>query len=78
MNDYLKSIAAVLNIHKKITCHTARHTFAVQFLERGGRMEILQKLLGHSSIKTTGIYGKISTLLTDEEMVKVWGAKNPV
>jgi integrase/recombinase XerC len=72
MNDYLKIIMASLNIDKRVTCHTARHTFAVQFLERGGRIEILSTLLGHTSLKTTQIYAKISNPLADAEMKKVW------
>ena len=72
MNDYLKIIAASLGIEKNVTVHLARHSFAVAFLQRGGRLELLQKILGHSTIKTTGIYAKISNLTVDEEMLKVW------
>lgn len=71
-NDYLKSIADIVGIDKKITMHIARHTFCVQFLEKGGRLEILSKIIGHSSIKTTQIYAKISTKLADAEMERVW------
>lgn len=74
-NDYLKLIGAACGIDKKFTFHLARHTFAVQFLERGGRLEILSKILGHSSIKTTQIYGKISTPIADAEMKKVWDSE---
>jgi len=41
--------------------HTTRHTFAVRWLRRGGRLETLSKLMGHSSIATTAdVYGGIS------------------
>lgn len=72
-NDYIKIIMAAIGVDKKISFHNARHTFAVEFLNRGGRIEILSKLLGHSSLKTTQIYAKISTKLADAEMQKVWG-----
>lgn len=72
---YLKLIAIACNIKKVIKFHLGRHTFAVQFLERGGRMEILSIILGHSSIKTTQIYGKISNPLADAEMKKVWDSE---
>jgi integrase/recombinase XerD len=72
MNDYLKIIAAGLGIDKKVTVHLARHTFAVEFLSRGGRLEILSKIMGHSILKTTSIYAKISDNLADSEMRRVW------
>ncbi|MEX0925778.1 MAG: tyrosine-type recombinase/integrase [Dehalococcoidia bacterium] len=36
--------------------HTLRHTFATVFLRREGRIEILQRILGHKDISTTGLY----------------------
>jgi integrase len=40
--------------------HVTRHTFAVKWLRRGGRLETLSKLMGHSSIATTAdVYGGI-------------------
>ena len=71
-NMYLRIIKDSLEINKRVGMHTARHTFAVQFLERGGRIEFLSQSLGHKSIKTTQIYAKISTPASDAEMKKVW------
>ncbi len=45
--------------HEIISCHDARNTMATIYLEKGGRPEILQKLLGHSNIKQTMRYVKI-------------------
>jgi site-specific recombinase XerD len=72
VNAYIKIIAEKLNIDKKLHLHLARHTFAVEFLNRGGDLFILSKLLGHSNIKTTSIYAKLSSKRVDEEMAKVW------
>jgi integrase/recombinase XerD len=72
-NRNLKAVAQLAGINKPLTSHIARHTFAVQFLERGGSIEVLSKLLGHTSIKTTQIYGKITNKRIDEEMLQVWG-----
>jgi len=41
--------------------HVARHTFAVRWLRRGGRLEVLSKQMGHSSIAVTAdVYGGIN------------------
>ncbi len=45
--------------HEIVSCHDARNTMATIYLEKGGRPEILQKLLGHSNIKQTMRYVKI-------------------
>lgn len=60
MNSYLKEIADCCRIHKTITFHTARHTFATTIaLNNGMPIETLSKILGHTSIKSTLVYAKI-------------------
>jgi len=56
INDYLKDIARICGIKKRVTFHVGRHTFATQFLIIGGKVEVLQKLMGHSKMETTMIY----------------------
>jgi integrase len=63
-NEILRSIGKELGIRKKITSHVGRHTFATIFLEKGGKVEVLKELLGHSKIETTLIY----VHLTDKRM----------
>lgn len=41
---------------RRISPHSLRHTFAVQFLRMGGQVHVLQQILGHSSLATTMIY----------------------
>lgn len=65
INRELKHIAKICGIRKKLTYHVSRHTFATNFLICGGRVEHLQKILGHSKITETMIYVHIVDLITD-------------
>lgn len=65
INRELKDIAKICGIRKNITYHVSRHTFATNFLICGGRVENLQKILGHSKITDTMIYVHIVESVTD-------------
>jgi site-specific recombinase XerD len=69
MNSYLKEIADACDIKKKMTFHTARHTFAtIVTLANDVPMETVSKLLGHRNLKTTQHYGKILDLKVSQDM----------
>lgn len=60
MNSYLKEIADCLGIHKELTFHCARHTFATTVtLTNGVPIETVSKMLGHRSLRTTQQYAKV-------------------
>lgn len=72
-NDYLKLLIAhpEVNINKKVTSHTARHTFATYLLNKGISLETVSKTLGHSSIKQTQLYARILSKKVIDDMKKL-------
>ena len=59
MNVYLKTIRDICGINKPIFSHVARHTYATRCLNRGIRLEVVAKLLGHSTTRITQHYAKL-------------------
>jgi len=52
----VKKAAEFAHLNKRVSCHTFRHSFATHMLENGANIREVQKLLGHSNLKTTEIY----------------------
>ena len=69
MNSYLKVIMKACGIHKNITFHAARHTFATTVtLSNGVPIETVSKLLGHTKLTTTQIYARVLEKKVGEDM----------
>jgi site-specific recombinase XerD len=60
VNEVLKQLGEKAGIKKRIYAHLIRHCFATHSVENGTDINLLQKLLGHSNVKTTNIYLHIS------------------
>lgn len=56
INRQLKNIAKVCKIHKEITMHVGRHTFATMAYRQSKNIMAVSKLLGHSKLKSTTVY----------------------
>jgi len=70
-NSYLKEIASILGITKRLTTHTARKTFAsTVLLYNDVPMEIVSELLGHSKMSITQEhYGKVVQKKVSEQIM---------
>ena len=60
VNKRIKNIAKKCGIEKPVSFHLSRHSFAVMALNYGMPIESVSKILGHTDIKTTQIYAKVT------------------
>jgi len=67
----LNRISKKLNINKKITPHTLRHSYATHLLEAGVDIRVIQTLLGHENLATTQIYTKVTDSLIKQAEPKI-------
>lgn len=72
-NEYLKEIADMVGIKKRLHFHVARHTFATLFYEATNDLATLQKLLGHGSITQTMVYAHVSDQQRRDQMLRFDG-----
>jgi site-specific recombinase XerD len=69
MNAYLKEIADLCGITKKLSYHIARHTFATTLtMLNGVPIESVSKMLGHKNITSTQHYARIVDKKVGEDM----------
>lgn len=69
-NRYLKEIMDEAKINKHISFHCSRHTFATISQNLGIAIDVISKILGHTTLKTTSIYTRYDMKLLNNEMGK--------
>lgn len=69
----MKKYAGLAGIHRNITPHMFRHSFATYLIEEGVDISCVQQILGHSSIRTTQIYIHIAT----EKQAEILRSRHP-
>ncbi len=69
-NKYLKAIMKVAGINKHLAFHSSRHSFAINSLLLGIKIEVVSDILGHSELTTTQRYARVVDRLREKEMNK--------
>ncbi len=65
----IKQAAVKAGIHKRVTSHTFRHSYATHLLQAGIDLRSIQELLGHKSVETTMIYTHVVAELNKSRVV---------
>lgn len=66
MEGRLKKYVKAAGLPDQVTPHTLRHSIAVHYLINGAPITFVQRLLGHASLATTGIYTQLADETTKE------------
>ena len=64
MSDRFRNYVRAAGLPDRVTTHTLRHSIAVHYLIQGAPITFVQKLLGHASLATTGIYTQLADDMT--------------
>lgn len=67
-NKLLKKVGAIAKVDITLTAHVSRHTAAIRWANAGISQEVTGKLLGHTNLRTTAIYFKLTNKRIDDEL----------
>jgi integrase/recombinase XerD len=66
---FIRAYAKEAGIHKEISPHTFRHSFATHLLQGGANLRAVQDMLGHESLGTTEVYLQLDTTHLREQVL---------
>jgi site-specific recombinase XerD len=72
MRSYVKDIAKLAGVDRKIKVHTARHSFAMLLMDKGFDLEEVAELLG-VTLKTASVYARISNKRLETKILEKLG-----
>lgn len=72
INRELKVIAEMSHIHKRLTFHSSRHSFATSLINKNAPLDMIRKLMGHSKLEQTQEYAKLLNSTVVKELCKIW------
>jgi site-specific recombinase XerD len=73
----MRRVVAELKLRKAVSIHTLRHSYATHLLEAGVNLRLIQRYLGHSSLRTTMIYLHLTTASQEQARARIEGLMGP-
>jgi integrase/recombinase XerD len=75
VEQMIRNLAETASIKKRVYPHLLRHSFATEYLRRGGNPILLQQILGHSSLAMiTQTYQQLTLVDAHDELMRLLGA----
>ena len=73
----MRRVVQELKLHKAISIHSLRHSYATHLLEAGVNLRLIQQYLGHSSLQTTMVYLHLTTASQEQAVARIEALMGP-
>jgi site-specific recombinase XerD len=71
VQDAMRRVVVSLRIHKAVSVHTLRHSYATHLLEAGVNLRLIQQYLGHKSLETTMVYLHLTAVSQEQAVAAI-------